>query len=214
MRLVKQLQPSMNRQLRRSDELCSWQFELQPVAGAVLAPPKLVARHRSGVWPPINLFGLFKTSRDATAALRAMADEHGLCHGWLGLEKLPSGRPCFSHQLHKCHGLCVGKESVSVHAVRLIYALAKLKLASWPFPGPALLREGNELHVVDSWCHLGTARSETELHEVLETGTTSFDRDTYLILRKLAARMTPLNKSALMKQLRYKAVEQRTLSSP
>jgi DNA polymerase-3 subunit epsilon len=191
-RLIKQLQPTMNRQLRRNDDLCAWQFELQPVAGAVLTPPRLVRAVDIEFGRQHNLFGLFKTSRDATGALRAMADEHGLCHAWLGLEKLPPGRPCFSHQLHKCHGLCVGKETVPAHALRLLTALTKLKLASWPFPGPALLREGTEIHVIDAWCHLGTARSENELHEVLETGTASFDRDTYLILRKLVAHMTPL----------------------
>ena len=52
-----------------------------------------------------------------------------------------------------------------------------------------------KVHLIDHWCHLGTARSETELHGLLDTvrmQAPTFERDSYRILLKALARMTPL----------------------
>jgi len=38
--------------------------------------------------------------------------------------------------------------------MRLVGALTRLKLVSWPFIGPALIREGAEVHLVDRWRYL------------------------------------------------------------
>lgn len=65
-------------------------------------------------------------------------------------------------------------------------------LANWPFAGPVLLREGDALHVFDAWRHLGTARSDTELHAIVANGESNFDRNVYQILRKRLSQMTPL----------------------
>jgi DNA polymerase-3 subunit epsilon len=191
-RLVKSLQPTMNRQLRRNDEVCAWRISQRPESWTL---PTLVLANDPDFGRQADLFGLFKSTRDATAALRALADEHGLCHVLLGLERQPQGRPCFSHQLHRCRGACVGSESLSAHALRAFAALAKIKLMPWPFPGRAMLREGNEIHVLDAWCHVGTAHNDEVLHELRELGRQEalrFDRDVYLILRKQVANMAPL----------------------
>ena len=191
-RLVKTLQPTMNRQLRRNEEVCSWRISQRAESWTL---PTLLLASDPDFGRQDNLFGLFKSPRDATAALRALADEHSLCHVMLGLERQPPGRPCFSHQLHRCRGACVGSESVSAHALRVLAALAKIKLMPWPFSGRAMLREGSEIHVIDAWCYVGTARDDAELHELRnchERAGLRFDRDTYLILRKQVARMVPL----------------------
>jgi len=42
-----------------------------------------------------------------------------------------------------------------------------------------------ELHVIDRWCYLGTARTEAEVHELAHTPRSPrFDLDTYKILTK------------------------------
>jgi DNA polymerase-3 subunit epsilon len=46
------------------------------------------------------------------------------------------------------------------------------------------LQEGDELHVLDHWCYLGTAKSEAEVHDLLSASRPAFDRDTYMILSK------------------------------
>jgi DNA polymerase-3 subunit epsilon len=65
---------------------------------------------------------------------------------------------------------------------------------AWPFPGPAWIREGEEVHVVDGWCYLGSAKAEDELWPLLEVVRSPFDCDTYRILAKAASRMMPLKK--------------------
>ena len=102
----------------------------------------------------------------------------------LGLQKTGQGKPCFAYQLKKCRGACVGDEHALEHSARLLSAMHKLKLATWPYQGAIGIRENEDLHVIDHWCYLGTARSESEIEEILAAGRPAFDRDTYQMLSK------------------------------
>lgn len=188
-RLVKTLQPTLNRQLRRNRELCSW---LVPAESFDQHAPRLVYGRDLDPGRQPNLFGLFNSGADAQKTLNAIVKEAGLCPVVLGLEKGAEGKPCFARQLKRCRGACCGDESAAQHYVRLLDALAGLRVKSWPFEGPAILREGNAVHVVDGWCHLGTARSDEELRACLSNGRPGFDRDTYRILIKHQAKMQRL----------------------
>ena len=92
----------------------------------------------------------------------------------------------------RCRGACIGNEPFAKHTLRLVCALARLKLVSWPFAGPALIREGDEAHLIDAWRYLGTAQSDEEIQALLDAGRPPFDRDTYKILAKHVAKMIPL----------------------
>ncbi|MFP5382051.1 MAG: ethanolamine utilization protein, partial [Gammaproteobacteria bacterium] len=136
------------------------------------------------------LFGLFATRRQATEALQTLADAHALCPVVLGLEKptLP-GRPCFAFQVHKCKGACVGQEPLAHHSLRLQMALARMRLQTWTYPGAIGLVERNdfldveEVHLVDGWRYLGTAKSAADVDALLQQAAhVSFDRDTYKLL--------------------------------
>lgn len=179
--LVKQLLPTHNRQLRRNRELCVWRL----VEHEGSPRPELTWARDLPRGAHEDLYGLFRSERAAIKALREMADEAGLCHALLGLERREPGKPCFAAQLGRCRGACTGRESGALHGARLAVALAGLRLARWPHPGPIGVREGDTLHVVDAWCHLGTARSDEELHELLEHGRPVLDLDGYQILRRL-----------------------------
>ena len=137
-------------------------------------------------------YGLFKNGKEATEVLHALAGEHNLCDALLGLEKITPGKPCFGHQVKRCKGACVGSEPYARHTMRLVGALSRLKLVSWPLNGPALIREGDEAHLIDGWRYLGTVQSDEEIHALLAAGRPQFDRDTYRILAKYVAKMTPL----------------------
>jgi DNA polymerase-3 subunit epsilon len=185
-RLVKELSPLHNRQLRRNTELCAWHW---PGQRHDLAPQLVSARELSGI-EFRDLYGLFRSRRAATEALREIAAEHQLCHGLLGLDKRDG--PCFARQLKRCRGACVGAETVQAHALRLAAALVKLRVRAWPFAGRIGIRETSadggrcELHVLDQWCHLGTVKSEEELRD-FEAGAPArplFDLDTYKILTR------------------------------
>jgi DNA polymerase-3 subunit epsilon len=186
--LIKQLQPTHNRQLRRSRELCALRLA-EPGAGRLI--PEIVYARDLDFGRQENLYGLFRNGREAERALRDIATAQGLCQALLGLEKVSPGRPCFARQVRKCRGACVGEEPLIAHNLRLFQALAKLRLRAWPFPGPAGLREGDEVLVVDHWCYLGTASSEAEVWTLLDQGRPQFDRDTYRILVKVADRLVP-----------------------
>lgn len=85
------------------------------------------------------------------------------------------------------------KEKSPIHNRRLRRndELSVLKVSTWPFPGRIAIREHNpeldrtDWHLFESWCYLGTARNEAELHEALHARHSSaFDLDTYRILKR------------------------------
>ena len=190
--LVKQLLPTHNRQLRKNDDLCTWTLVDE---GEGWLRPQLAAARDLDFGLSTSCYGLFKNAREATEVLRALADSHNLCDILLGLEKRTPGKPCFGHQIRRCKGACVGKEPLARHTLRLVGALAGLKLVSWPFAGPALIREGEEAHLIEGWRYLGTPRSDAELAELLDAGRPQFDRDTYKLLAKYTGKMQPLRQS-------------------
>jgi DNA polymerase-3 subunit epsilon len=71
-------------------------------------------------------------------------------------------------------------------------ALSRQRLAPWPFAGPAWIREGDEVHLIDHWRHLGTAYDVADLDALLDMPRPAFDRDSYRILVKSVERMTRL----------------------
>jgi DNA polymerase-3 subunit epsilon len=187
-RLVKQLQPIHNQRLRRENDLCAWQIVGGPNGGKTVQL-QYAADIDFGSTP--NLYGMFTSQRKAIETMRGLADAHKLCLVQLGLEKPARGKhyPCFGHQLKKCQGLCAGKENPLQHDLRLLQALSRLKLQSWPYASAIGIRESylgrEELHIVDHWAYLGTARNEAEIAPILDgSSATTFDLDTYKILAK------------------------------
>ena len=187
--LVKQMQPSHNRQLRKNDEVCSWTLIDE---GEGWLRPHLASAHELDLGLGCSCYGLFKTTKEANDVLRALATEHNLCDTLLGLDKTTPGKPCFGHQIKRCKGTCIGNEPYAKHTMRLVGALTRLKLLSWPFPGPALIREGEEAHLINGWRYLGTVSAEEEIPALLDITRPAFDRDIYKILAKYVSRMTPL----------------------
>ncbi len=178
--LIKTLQPTHNRRLRRSNNLCTWQ--LQQKIDCVI--PMLTWAEDLDFGGQENLYGLFRSQRDAHNALRKLARDNSLCLGMLGLEKVTKGRPCFARQLHKCQGGCVGEESMLSHSLRLQQAMAKLKVSHWPYDGVIGIKEAEDLHVIDQWCYLGTVQTKSEIPTLLDSARAAFDKDIYMILNK------------------------------
>lgn len=193
--LLRQWLPPHNRLPRKNDALCTW---ILVDEGDGWLRPQLAAAHDLDFDIRTSCYGLFKSSREAADVLRVLAAEHHLCDALLGLEKRTPGQACAGFQARRCKGACVGKEPASRHTLRLVGALARLKLVSWPFAGMALIREGDEAHLIDAWRYLGTATSDEEIATLVAAGRPGLDRDTYKLLARHVARMTPLssNRSA------------------
>lgn len=197
-RLVKEMQPLLNRQLRRERQLCAWRL-----ADTLDARPLLTLVRGDELDPRQfpHLYGTYRSKRQAVESLRALAQRHALCPQALGLES-GKGR-CFAQQIGQCKGVCCGLESAEQHHVRLRLALAAERLRAWPYAGPIGLREHDaqhertDIHVFDQWRHLGTVQSEGELADLLEGRSDDapggFDLDTYRLLlgRLLGAKGPP-----------------------
>lgn len=189
-RLVKQMQPLYNHRLRQQGELCAWRF--QPNAEGN-AQPELVMADSEGFGQGDDLYGLYQSQREATNALRKLAEGHKLCTVAMGLDRAGRrvGTPCFGMQVGRCRGACVGKEPLLVHQARLCAVLARIKLKRWPFKGRIALREQEEgstacdWHILDHWRHLATVSDEAALADWLENpADVAFDADAYKILAK------------------------------
>ena len=107
-----------------------------------------------------------------------------------------AGEPCVAFKQKACRGACVGKEAVSLHSARLMSALAKFKLADWPYQGPVALIERDEFgmredfHLFDGWRHLATVHDEAALHDALAhraSADQAFDADLYRVVNKFVA---------------------------
>ena len=185
-RLVKEKQPVYNRQLRREKALSAWHLDEDSGANPLLKLVKFddIVPEQWG-----QLYGSYRSKRQATDALRLLADKHALCPQLLGLE---SGKgACFACQLGRCKGACIGRESLARHHLRLQMALAQQRLQSWPHPGRVAIREYQEhsgrtdIHVFEQWCHIATVTDPAELDELGKNSQPlAFDLDTYRLLQK------------------------------
>jgi DNA polymerase-3 subunit epsilon len=182
-KLVKDLQPAYNRQLRRPESPCGFVFDMKRL--------RLARSDEIDADTLACLSGLFRSRRHALQALRGLADEHGLCLQTLGFDTPVRAGGCWRVQIGKCNGVCAGRENVHVHHGRVAEALARLKVGQWPHAGPLGIverdrnREAEEVHVVDRWCYLGSASCEADLAELLQgSGAPRFDYDEYRILAR------------------------------
>lgn len=183
-RLIKERMPSMNIKLRRSKDLCAW--KIQADAEGILVP-RLVSHHDLSPGLQDDIYGLFYSKREANTYLKSIAKKHRLCESLLGLEKRTEGKSCFGYQIKQCTGVCIGKSPIKLHNLQLTTALQLLKVQVWPYQGPIAIKEGDQMHVIDRWCYLGSAINYDELDELMRFGDAEFDLDIYKILQKALA---------------------------
>lgn len=185
-RLVKELQPIHNRLLRKEKQLMAWKLHEDPTARPQL---QLVRMDEVNAADMGQLYGAYRSKRQALDSLRALADTHQLCPFALGLE---SGKgACFASQIGRCKGMCAGREVPALHRVRLQMALTAHQLHAWPHAGRMGIREHNpltgrtDIHVFDQWCHVATAHDEEGLQDAVSARQPlAFDLDTYRLLVK------------------------------
>ncbi|MBC7617993.1 MAG: DNA polymerase III subunit epsilon [Candidatus Saccharibacteria bacterium] len=195
-RLVKEMQPVYNYQLRRAQQLMAWKLLPEPAHPLL----KLVRIDEVDMTDLDQLYGVYRSKSQAMRALREIADVQGLCLHALGLE---SGKgACFASQIGKCRGLCAGRESPALHRVRLQMALAAQRLQSWPHPGRVGIREHHantgrtDIHIFDHWCHVATVHNDADLADVSHTRQAlAFDLDSYRLLVKRLTKPLGADKS-------------------
>ena len=202
---IKELSPLYNRRLRRMKKM----YQLRSYEDSKGYQRLDVASVDVTEGIGEDNIGLFRSPRQATKKIEALADEFFLCHKLLGLEPTPNkkdAKPCFRVQLNKCQGACVGAEDPALYNQRLTSALRDYQLQVWPYPGPILVEEKNSeeehstLHLIDNWRYIAklddisqlydhglapaqkwdSTKSHTEAQTTVDT--VNFDLDIYFIL--------------------------------
>ncbi len=136
-------------------------------------------------------FGFFPTLRKANNALLRFATKHRLCHCLLGVCQR-TGASCAIVDRHRPAG-CAQSQGWKKELLRVFEALQPMRIPVWPHDGPLGTRERSDMHVVDQWQYLGTARTESDIHELLQSGPIAFDTRSYRLLRQSLAQMRPAN---------------------
>ena len=83
--------------------------------------------------------------------------------------------PPYNRRLRRAAGLCS-------------FSLAGIQTVAWPWRGPIGVIEADrendatDVHVIDQWCYLGTAKSDAEVGGLLEGARLRFDIDQYKLL--------------------------------
>jgi len=196
--LLRNLTPRFNRRRRAA---AAWSLRWQPGEPVRAEPLSAEAAEAADLQEPDangTWYGAFRDRADALAALRGMARSQQLCTVLLGLQ--PGPGPCSGHTQGHCRGACIGAESAVRHMLRSAQALARLRLRRWPFASRIGLREADarravsEIHVLDRWRYLGTARTEQELEDIaLMRDLPRFDLDVYrALVRHLSAKLDKL----------------------
>jgi DNA polymerase-3 subunit epsilon len=133
-------------------------------------------------------FGLFATERKARNMLSRLAREYRLCHRVLGIAA-GTKAPCLACPGDVTATSCLGPARSKNELAGVIAALWPMRIPPWPHRGPVGIRERSDLHVVDQWQFLGTARCESEVHELLEGRVRAFDPRLYRLLRRTFSRL-------------------------
>lgn len=182
-KLISELAPQYNPEQPAVTDACCWAWQ----AGE--AQLELVSLD-AGVPGGIDLFGPFRSRKEAIQMLTRQADAQGLCKRVLGLEApRQETQACIGFERGKCKGACVGREALTSHHARLLAGLSRHRFPVWPWSGPAGLAEGPDwapaLHVFDRWAYLGTIHDMAELPELLAQPRPGFDPAMVKLIRSL-----------------------------
>lgn len=181
-RLVKELQPLYNRQLRRIQNLLLARqttnragYHTITIEEAIEIDPETAS----------NIVAVYPRRGTARQSLENSTKIYDLCPKLMGLEKTKGA--CFMRQLHKCRGACVGEEAAAVYNQRLATAFERQRIQAWPYHGAVLVEEkmSPEFHaiVVDQWCVVAEITQDEYCEPIYTAKTKHFDLDTYKILQ-------------------------------
>lgn len=182
--LIKTEQPLYNRRLRRVRTLTALRKQINSEGYITIATDQLTT-----VTPDQfeTILALYDKRGAAKTSLLTIVKTFDLCPKLCGLEKAKGA--CFSYQLGKCKGACVGKESSEVYNRRLLLAFEHKRIQTWPYDGPVIVQEVSSDSgvrngfIVDQWSIIGKITQEEDFAAVVTEYEAIFDYDSYKILR-------------------------------
>ena len=182
--LIKTEQPLYNRRLRRVRTLTALRQQIN-VDGYIT----IVTDQLATVTPNqfSTILALYDKRGAAKTSLLTIIKTFDLCPKLCGIEK--SKGACFSYQLGRCKGACIGKEPVESYNRRLLLAFEHKRIQSWPYAGPVIVQETSvnagvrNGFIVDQWSVIGKITQEEDFEPVITEYEAIFDYDSYKILR-------------------------------
>jgi DNA polymerase-3 subunit epsilon len=182
-KLVKDMQPLFNRQLRRRQKLT--------LVRQIIGEDGFIGvslEDTAAIDPEAidDVLGVYTTKGKARQFIEQIMKDFGLCPKLMGFDKRPGS--CFSYQLNKCSGACAGQEDPIKYNSRLLSAFEGRRLQDWPYRTPIVINEhgaeaASRSLVVDKWCVLADIQAEPDCEPVINLQEKMFDLDTYKILR-------------------------------
>lgn len=192
-KLVKELQPLFNRQLRRI-----WRYALL-IKDTTETGYSSVTVRSGQVDAKTDLskvYGVYPTRTKAKARIVELTRTFELCPKLMGIE---SGRgACFSYSLGRCRGACIGEESVELYERRFEIALEHNRVATWPYDSAVSvpINSTGEHVIINNWIIQGYMNTDGE--QVFDDSEQTFDVDEYKIIKRfLKENSTRIQKLAL-----------------
>ena len=178
-KLVKELQPLFNRQLRRIRRYALLMKSQTEDGYATLAVKSGQIDSETDL---AKVYGVYPTRTKAKARILELTRTFELCPKLMGIE---TGKgACFSYSLGRCKGACVGEESLELYNRRFEIALEHYKVAAWPYQSAVAvpINQAGEQVVIDNWIIRGYLNAEGE--EVYDSTEQMFDVDEYKIIKR------------------------------
>lgn len=177
-KLIKEMQPLYNRLLRRVS-LYAMLFKddseayskLEVKSGAIDASTDLG-----------SVYGVYTSRTKAKNKIIEVTQLFKLCPKLMGLEKGKGA--CFSYELGKCNGACIGIEDSELYNRRFELALEHTRIATWPYETAIVIpvNEAGESVIINNWIIQGYMDEDGEA--ILEVDGPMFSIDEYKITRR------------------------------
>ena len=178
-KLVKEMQPLFNRQLRRV-----WRYALLMKSETPGGYATIAVRSGSidEATDLSKVYGIYETRTKAKNRILELTRTFELCPILMGIEK--GNGACFSYSLGRCKGACIGEESSELYNRRFELALEHHKVEQWPFRSAVAVpvNQSGQHVIIDNWIIRGFVNEagEREYDELEPT----FDVDEYKIIRR------------------------------
>ena len=191
-RLVKELMPLYNHQLRR---VSSYVMLLKDTS-AEYATIRIAQGNINDSTDLDAVYGIYSSRPKAKKWLEEITRGFELCPKLMGLEKTTGA--CFSYSLGRCKGACIGKELPELYNRRFEIALEHNRLESWPFDQaitiPVNLK--GERAIIQNWMLRGYVDEDGDY--LYDTNAPSFDMDEYKIIRRFIRENKQLIRSVVV----------------
>ncbi len=180
-RLVKELLPIQNRQLRRSS---ANYLIMKSTNSNGYDELSIVQKDISEVGDMSDVYGLFTSKSRAKNILQTWQKTFDLCPKLTGTEK--TQKNCFLYQLGKCRGACLNLEESVKYNLRVTLAAQRTRMENWKYDHPVVISASDGTNVVvDKWVVLGYLDNEDGSFNMVDK---VFDLDSYKILTSFIKR--------------------------